>query len=140
MGDVAPQEARADDMQRAARNYDALIFRDVDVRQIRDECKIVCFDVRTQQQRARIPQAEHELGEMAAAAEEDAMLAEAERFDIAVAVEDGEAFSVFEYSRPVLRRRRSGGYVVLLRGANFVQLRSPSVRAIDSVSRLMMRS
>src|SRR5580692_10027714 len=139
MGDVAPQETRAHHVEGSSGNHDGLIFRDVDVRQVRDEGKIVSLDVRAQEQRARIPQAEYELGEMAATAEEDAMLAQAEGFDIAVAVEDGETISVFQYSRPVLGRRRSGSYVVLLGGANFVQLRSPSVRPMDSGSRLMMR-
>ena len=125
-------------MERSARDHDGLILRNIDIRQVRDECKIVSLDVRTQQQGSHVPQGEYELGEVAAAAEKDAMLAEAERFDVAVAVEDGEAFTVFQYSRSLLGGRRSGGYVVLLGGANFVLLIFLSVIVIDSGCGLMI--
>src|SRR4051812_27041833 len=81
---VAPQKSRADDVQGAAWNDDGLTLRDVDVREVGDEREVIRFDRRTEQQRARLPESQSELRQVAGATEEYSMFAEAERFDIAI--------------------------------------------------------
>jgi len=50
-----PQEPRAHDVQRAARDRYLLIFRYIDVRKVSGEGEIVGFNIRTQQQRTSVP-------------------------------------------------------------------------------------
>ena len=59
---VAPQEARADKMKSATMNGEFGVAEDVEVGKIGGEEKVVRGDCGTQQERARIPEMERELG------------------------------------------------------------------------------
>ncbi len=138
--DIAPQETRPNQMQGAAGDDDVLTLGHIDVGQVGREREVVGFDGGTEQQGARVPEVQDELRQVPCATEKNTVLTETQRFDIAITVEYGKTVSVFKYPRAVVGWGRSGRYVVLLGGANFIQLRSPSVSASDSGSGFVMRS
>src|SRR5581483_12336269 len=129
-----PEKFRPQQVQRVARNRNRVAMVNVYIGQIGAQDKVIRFDRGTEQQRTRVPQINDELGKIARTAEEDALFAQAKRFDVAITIKDRKRLPVLENPGTVVGRRRPGGYVVLLGDVNFIQFRTPSDTAGGSVT------
>ena len=91
-----PEEARSRDVKRPTRNDDLLVSRDIYIRQIGNEDKIIRLHSRTHEQRTGVPERQHQFRQVPRAMIKNAVFAEAERFDVAVAVEYSKARAIFQ--------------------------------------------
>jgi len=77
VGNITPQETRANQMQCAAGDDDILILGHINIGEIRNKGEIVGLDGRAQEQGPSVPETQDKLRQVPCATEEDTVLAEA---------------------------------------------------------------
>src|SRR4030095_13725178 len=103
-----PEDLRAENVHRAARDGDLILAQDIGVHEIDGENCVIILDRRAEQKRARLFEGEGEGGNKSSVLVIKAQLAPAKAFDVSEAVENGKAVVGLEHAGAIVDPRRGG--------------------------------
>lgn len=120
-------------MQNSSMDGEGPLARDVEIRQVRGEQKIVRGYSGTQQQGPSIPQVQRQFGEVPHPVIEQAFFGQSGRLHIPQPVEHKKHSPVFQDPGPIVSPGRGGRYVVLgVCDSTFIQFKTPSSTVIEA--------
>jgi hypothetical protein len=114
VGDPVPEEDLAAEMDRPAWNGRPFLSREIGVREVHDEARVVAAQGGAEKERTVPSQGDAEAGEEPRPVVVEAELAEALRGKLSEAIEDREEIVVLEHARAVVDPRRAGQDVVAI--------------------------